>query len=72
MSVGAGANFLLYDSHLNRLYVTNPSNGNLYVFSATGGVDLSGAANDTPELLATISMNAGANPPCSSGVRRFL
>ncbi len=66
LSVGAGANFLLYDPHLNRLYVTNPTNGNLYVFSATGGVDLSNAANDTPTLLATISMNAGANPPCSS------
>jgi len=66
LSVGAGANFLLYDPHLNRLYVTNPTNGNLYIFSATGGVDLSGAANDTPALLATISMNAGSNPPCSS------
>jgi len=66
LSVGAGANFLLYDPHLNRLYVTNPTNGNVYIFSATGGVDLSGAANDTPTLLATISMNAGSNPPCSS------
>ena len=66
LSVGAGANFLLYDPHLNRLYVTNPSNGNLYIFSTTGGVDLSGVANDTPVLLATISMTAGSNPPCSS------
>src|SRR5947209_6878626 len=66
LSVGVGANFLLYEPHLNRLYVTNPTNGNLYVFSATGGVDLSSAANDTPTLLATISMNAGSNPPCSS------
>ena len=66
LSVGAGANFLLYDPHLNRLYVTNPVNGNVYVFSATGGVDLGGAANDTPTLLATISMNAGSNPPCTS------
>ncbi len=66
LSVGAGANFLLYDPHLNRLYVTNPTNGNLYIFSATGGIDLSGNANDTPTLLATISMTAGANPPCSS------
>jgi len=60
LSVGAGANFLLYDSHLNRLYVTNPVTGNVFVFSTTGGT------NDTPLLLATISMTAGANPPCSS------
>jgi DNA-binding beta-propeller fold protein YncE len=66
LSVGAGANFLLYDSRLNRLYVTNPTTGNVFVFSATGGVDLSGNANDTPKLLATISMTAGTNPPCSS------
>ena len=66
LSVGIGANFLLYDPHLNRLYVTNPTNGNVYVFSATGGIDLSGNPNDTPTLLATISMTAGAKPPCSS------
>ena len=60
LSVGIGANFLLYDPHLNRLYVANPINGNVYVFSATGG------ANDTPTLLATISMSSGSKPPCSS------
>jgi hypothetical protein len=37
------------------------------VFSTTGGVDLGGTANDTPVLLATISMTAGANPPCPNG-----
>src|SRR5207248_5525598 len=47
-------------------YVTNPTNGNLYIFSATGGLDLSGTANDTPSLLTTISMSAGSKPPCSS------
>jgi DNA-binding beta-propeller fold protein YncE len=66
LSVGAGANFMLYDPHLNRLYVTNPSNGNVYIFSTTGGVDLSGVPNDTPTLLATISMTGGTNPPCSA------
>jgi YVTN family beta-propeller protein len=65
LSVGAGANFVLYDPHLNRLYVTNPSNSTVYVFSTTGGVDLSGTANDTPTLLATIVLTAGTNPPCS-------
>jgi YVTN family beta-propeller protein len=67
LSVGAGANFLLYDPTLSRLYVTNPTTGNVFVYSTTGGVDLSGNANDTPTLLATISMSAGTNPPCLGG-----
>ena len=33
--VGAGANFLFYDPNLNRLYVTNPLSGTVYVFSDT-------------------------------------
>jgi hypothetical protein len=66
LSVGAGANFLLYDSNLSRLYVTNPVTGNVFIYSTTGGTDLSGNANDTPTLLATISMTAGSNPPCAS------
>jgi DNA-binding beta-propeller fold protein YncE len=66
LSVGAGANFLLYDPHLSRLYVTNPVTGNLYIYSTTGGVDLAGVPNDTPTLLRTISMTAGSNPPCST------
>jgi len=68
LSVGAGANFVLYDPTLNRLYVTNPVTGTVYVFSATGGLDpATGAANDTPTLLATINMSAGTNAPCPSG-----
>lgn len=65
LSVGPGANFLLYDPHLNRLYVTNPVAGTVSIFSTTGGVDLGGNANDTPTLLTTISMTAGSNPPCT-------
>ena len=35
-SVGvAGANFVLYDKSRNRLYVTNPNAGSVYVFDAT-------------------------------------
>ena len=34
-SVGAGANFLLYDSNLDRLYVTNPTTSKVYVFDAS-------------------------------------
>jgi DNA-binding beta-propeller fold protein YncE len=32
---GAGANFVLYDKSLNRLYVTNPNSGAVYIFDAT-------------------------------------
>jgi len=67
LSVGAGANFLLYDPHLNRLYVTNPAAGVVYVFSATGGVDAGGTANDTPTLLTAINMMTVANAPCPNG-----
>lgn len=56
--VGAGANYLLFDPHLNRLYVTNPTSGTVYVFSATGG------PNDTPTLLSAIGMNTGTTPAC--------
>jgi DNA-binding beta-propeller fold protein YncE len=67
LSVGAGANFLLYDPHLNRLYVTNPSTAMVYVFSATGGADAGGTPNDTPTLLAAINMKTVANAPCPNG-----
>ena len=41
-SVGVGANYILYDKSLNRLYVTSPAastaaNGLVYVFTANGG-----------------------------------
>jgi DNA-binding beta-propeller fold protein YncE len=64
LNVGAGANYMVYDPTLNRLYVTNPTTGNVFVYSATGGVDLSGNANDTPTLLTTISMSGGTTPAC--------
>jgi len=50
ISIGAGANFAAYDSHLTRLYVANPTNGTVYVISTTGG------ANDTPTLLKAITI----------------
>jgi DNA-binding beta-propeller fold protein YncE len=72
LSVGAGANFILYDANLNRLYVTNPSAGTVSVFSASGGVDPGGTPNDTPTLLATLTISAPSfGPPvatvCVSG-----
>lgn len=51
---GAGANFASYDKSRNRLYVTNPTAGAVYVFDAT---------TDPPTLLATIAV---ATPPISS------
>ncbi|MFZ0770054.1 MAG: hypothetical protein WCA49_18830 [Candidatus Sulfotelmatobacter sp.] len=46
LPVGPGANFILYDPNLNRLYVPNPATGTVSVFSDSGG------PNDTPSLLA--------------------
>lgn len=60
LPVGAGANFIFYDPHLNRLYVTNPVTSTVYVFSDTG------PANDTPVQLAAISFASGSIP-CPSG-----
>ena len=66
--IGIGANYVLYDKGLNRLYVTSPAatagaNGLVYVFSATG---------DLPTALVTPSGNPpGAVivppvPPCAA------
>ena len=68
LPVGAGANFIFYDPHLNRLYVTNPNvagpanplGSTVYVFSDTGG------ANDTPVSLKAISFNP-LSTPCPGG-----
>jgi YVTN family beta-propeller protein len=62
LPVGAGANFLLYDPHLNRLYVTNPATGMVYVFSDTGGTN-AGVPNDTPVQLAAISFASTPTVP---------
>src|SRR5579863_3964010 len=58
VSVGAGANYVLYDPNLNRLYVTNPNNSTVYIFSVVG---------NTPSLLSTIVLttgSAGNYPAC--------
>jgi YVTN family beta-propeller protein len=60
LKVGAGANFVVYDPNLNRLYVTNPATSMAYVFAVSGG------ANDTPVQLAAVSFAAGS-APCSKG-----
>jgi len=66
LPVGAGANFIYYDSHLNRLYVTNPVTDMLYVFSDTGGVSGTGAVADIPLQIAAISFAANS-APCPAG-----
>lgn len=53
---GPGANFVLYDPTLSRLYVTNPTAGSVYVFDASV---------DPPSAMPPISMTGGATPPCS-------
>jgi YVTN family beta-propeller protein len=50
LPVGAGANYIFFDPHLNRLYVTNPATSMVYVLSA----------GDTPTQLAAISFGAGS------------
>lgn len=60
VAVGGGANFMLYDKTLNRLYVTNPTAATLTV------IDIS---SDALTVLKTISFAASAAPdaPCPSG-----
>jgi hypothetical protein len=53
ISVGAGANYILYDPNLGRLYVTNPNNSTAYTFSVAG---------NAPSLL-----NACGIPPFGPG-----
>jgi DNA-binding beta-propeller fold protein YncE len=54
-SVGAGANFMLLDRRLNRLYVTNPAASTLSIFDAsTTNTAISPAT--PPRLLATVSV----------------
>jgi YVTN family beta-propeller protein len=66
LPVGAGANFIFFDPNLNRLYVVNPVTATVYIFSDTGGIDSTGAPNDTPVQLASLSFAAGS-APCPSG-----
>jgi DNA-binding beta-propeller fold protein YncE len=54
---GPGANIVTFDKSRNRLYVTNPNAGAVYVFDAT---------TDPPTLLATLTIAAPPLPsPCT-------
>ena len=58
-NVGAGADFLLYDSRRNRLYIPNPTTGTVAILDATV---------DPPASLAIINLTApipsGGGAPC--------
>ena len=56
---GAGANFVVYDSSRNRLYVTNPNAGSVYVFDAT---------TDPPSPVGTGAVAIPAPSNCTAGV----
>src|SRR5260370_12526038 len=56
-SMGAGANYMALDPKLQRVYVTNPSNGRVGIFDTSG----------TLNQLAVIDLNQGAGAPCPSG-----
>ena len=62
LPVGAGANYVFFDATMQRLFVTNPANSTLTIFSATG------STGDTPTLLKTINITgstvAGNYPAC--------
>jgi len=55
VSAGAGANYMLYDGKLNRLYVTNPTAATLTILDANP---------DPPNVLATIHLTGGTSPSC--------
>jgi hypothetical protein len=54
---GPGANFMYYDKHFNRLYITNPTAASLSI------VDI---AADPPQSLGTIALTSGSNG-CPAG-----
>ena len=56
---GAGANFVVYDSSRNRLYVTNPNAGSVYVFDAT---------TDPPSPVGTGVVAIPVPSKCTAGV----
>jgi hypothetical protein len=60
VAVGGGANFMVYDTNRNRLYVINPVLSTLTVLNASA---------DPPTVLSTISFAASSAPnaPCPNG-----
>ncbi len=65
-TVGAGANFMLYNAAGNRLYITNPVAATLTILDATTEPS---SPSDPLTVLASISFAASnaANAPCPAG-----
>ena len=59
---GAGANFLLLDRRLNRLYVTNPAANRLMIYDASSA-NATATPAVPPPLIATVPMPAAALNP---------
>jgi len=55
-AVSNGANYVLFDPKLDRIYVTSPATSAVYIFSATSTVG--GVTMDAPSLLATVTIPA--------------
>lgn len=59
ITVGAGADSFYYDSHLNRLYIPNPTNSTVSFYDVTA---------DPPSLITTIDLTkpipTGGSSPC--------
>jgi YVTN family beta-propeller protein len=58
-SVGAGANFMVFDPTSNRLWVTNPAAATVSIFDVVGGVL-------TPHAGSPVAITAAANSGCTS------
>jgi len=67
---GAGANFVLYDKSRNRLYVTNPNSGSIYIFDASSDPPLpvaspTGALSIPPP---SVCLNGGCSTVMPSSI----
>jgi YVTN family beta-propeller protein len=64
VAVGTGANFMLYDPRLNRLYVTNPTTGRVSILDAS--TDPPGSLIGAPLAIPEYSPQTSSDPqnPC--------
>src|SRR5206468_6903351 len=66
VAVGAGANFMVYDPKLNRLYVTNPAVGTLSILDAS--TDPPSSLTGAPLAIPQYTPQASSDPqnPCQA------
>jgi YVTN family beta-propeller protein len=65
-AVGVGADYLLYDPKLNRLYVTNPTAGTVTMLDASSDV-LSALVANVPNAIAVAALPDGSRVYVASG-----